>query len=183
MSKSDVAADAATVKTQLQELGDALDQAEASDPSLRPRDGRNAFNRHLRTANWEGSIAWVVPQHSAVRAYWFALRRAMGKHIYVEGDLRTCRRNWNKAVDAYDDLTTRRDSGYFISDLPSLRAILDARAAAVESYIILEQVFAQAQYLRQIKQNKAAPNRLQRFKRRHPEAYAEMRAKERRRWI
>jgi hypothetical protein len=138
-------------RTRLQELGDALDHAEATDPSLRPRQGCNAFARRA-PAPWErlqSGSSWLPPQHPAVRAYWRELKGAIGQHAYAEGDLRTCRRNYKRAWQAYENLTVERDSGFFL-DHPTLRAILDARAVVVESYAILEQVEAVAKYQRDI---------------------------------
>jgi hypothetical protein len=154
--------------TRLQELGDALDLAEACDADLRPRDMRSdrpgfatytarsfqseAYryeHANYKTAEWEvltSGAPWIVPQHRAVRAYWRELKAAMRKHVYVEDTLRRCRRRFKLASAVYEDLTIRRDSGYFIYDLPSLRSILDARAELIESHIILQQVEAATQY-------------------------------------
>jgi hypothetical protein len=174
--------------TRLQELGRALDLAEACDAELRPRDMRSdrpGFATYMpyKLAPWEtmtSGAPWLVPQHAAVRAYWRELKSAMRSHVYVEDTLRRCRRRFKLASIAYDDLTIQRDSGYFISDLPSLRSILDARAELVESHIILQQVEATATYFRRIKQNKrnAASNRKYRID--YPDAHAEHRQRMRR---
>jgi len=143
--------------TRLQELGDALDLAEARDAALRPRDMRSdrpGFATYTRPrimpAPWEAELAgggpWIVPQHPAVRAYWRELKSIMDNRVYVADTLRRCRRRFKLASALYDDLTIRRDSGYFIYDLPSLRSILDARAELIESHIILQQVEAATQY-------------------------------------
>jgi hypothetical protein len=167
----------------LQEAGDALDHAEATDPALRPR-GRCGGFAVRRPTPFErlsgGNLFWVVPRHSAVRAYWRALKTAMGQHVYVEDTLRVCRRKFKLAWNAYDDLTIARDSGAFLEH-PTLRAILDARAVLVESYTILEQVEASAAYMRQIKANKRAAVSLRKFKRHYPETYALKKTRERRR--
>jgi len=134
----------------LQELGDALDHAEASDPALRPRK-RGAFAHP--PASYEASFtnyAWLPPQHPAVRAYWRQLKAGIREHVYVEDTLRRCRKRHRLAWDHYSDLTVRRDSGAFVADFPTLRAILDARAALVESHIILQQVEASSEYRRRV---------------------------------
>jgi hypothetical protein len=162
----------------LQELGNALDHAEATDPALRPRDRGRGFAVRRR-APWErlgSNNVWIVPQHSAVRAYWRELKADIGRHVYVECDLRTCRQNYKRAWNAYDDLTIARDSGAFL-ERPSLRTILDARAVVVESFIILEQVEASATAIRRMK---AAEN--DRALRRHnPELHTRLRTRKRRR--
>jgi hypothetical protein len=145
------------VKTKLRELGDALDLAEGTDPSLRPRD-RGAFVRRA-PAPWErlSLHSWVPPQHSAVRAYWRELKAAMQQPVYTEyteRDLRRCRRKFERAWQAYDDLTITRDSGFFIGDRPSLRAVLNARAAVIESFTILDQIESRPKY--QVAANKRA---------------------------
>jgi hypothetical protein len=136
--------------TRLQELGDALDLIEASDAALRPRT-HDAFASP--PAPFEAtytSFTWLPPNHPAVRAYWRELKRSIRSHVYVEDTLRRCRKRHRDAWKVYSDLTTRRDSGFFIGEGVTLRAVLDARAALVESYIILEQVEAATQYRRRV---------------------------------
>jgi hypothetical protein len=158
-----IAATAKPVKSKLQELGDALDYAEATDPELRPRDmqddDRPGFATYIRPrvkhAEWEAmtnGAPWIVPQHSAVRAYWRELKSAMRNHVYAEDTLRRCRRKFKLASALYDDLTIRRDSGYFLisDETPTLRTILDARAALIESHTILRQVEATTEYRNRI---------------------------------
>ena len=147
--------------TRLQDAGDALDHAEATDPSLRRRSHGAFATRPL--APWErlsgGNFVWIPPRHKAVRAYWRELKANMRRHLYVEDTLRICRRKFKLAWLAYEQLTVERDSGAFL-ECPSLRAVLDARALLVESHMILEQVEAAAKYQRDIEaaRRRAAQN-------------------------
>lgn len=142
----------------LQELGDALDIAEATDPALRPRDCREAFAERpyapfeCALYKFKSGYVWLPPHHPAVRAYWFALKAEIPRHAYVEDDLRHCRKRYRLALARYEEMTAHRDSGsYPIDDeTPSLRAILDARAELVEAFTILEQVTAATKYQRDI---------------------------------
>ena len=167
----------------LQELGSALDRAERADPELRPRDMRSDrpgfatyIRPRVRRAPWEAELAgggvWIVPQHSAVRAYWRELKATMQQPVdteYTKREWQKRRRKFERASATYDDLTIRRDSSYFISDLPSLRAILDARAALIESYTNWQRLEIPAQYQRQIKANKRAGENDARLRRHAPE--------------
>jgi len=177
-------------QTTLQELGDALDEAEASHPALHRSRSRfqtslasqmHAYGRPWLQPNSASDLAsydlmWSPPRHRAVAAYWQALKSAMKHHIYVEDDLRTCRKRFEEAREVYENKTTYRgkrgiewsDGGNGVS----LRAILDARAVMVEAFTILEQVEASAKYLRQIQANKRAAESDGKFKRRNPEAHA-----------
>jgi hypothetical protein len=159
MSIPNVAANAAAVKPRLQELGDALDIAEATDPILRPRDCHEAFAErplapfeYALSKSRAATYVWIPPHHPAVRAYWRELKADILLHPYVEDDLRHCRKRYRLAWARYDDMTVRRDSGAFpiTDETPSLRAILDARAELVEAFTILEQVTAATKYQRDI---------------------------------
>jgi hypothetical protein len=184
-----VALNSAT-QTTLQELGDALDFAEAKDPALHRSRSRfenkrasrmHAYGRPWLQPNSASDLAsydliWSPPRHRAVAAYWQALKSAIKHHAYVEDDLRTCRTRFKDAREIYQNKTAYRnqrgiewcDGGKGVS----LRAILDARAVMVEAFTILEQVEASAKYLRQIQANKRAAETDGKFKRRKPEAHA-----------
>ena len=176
--------------TTLQELGDALDFAEAKDPALHRSRSRfenkrasrmHAYGRPWLQPNSASDLAsydliWSPPRHRAIAAYWQALKSAIKHHAYVEDDLRTCRKWFKDAREIYENKAAYRDQqGIEWSDGGkgvSLRAILDARAVMVEAFTILEQVEASAKYLRQIQANKRAAESDGKFKRRNPEAHA-----------
>jgi hypothetical protein len=177
-------------QTTLQELGDALDFAEAKDPALHRLRSRfenkhpsrmHAYGRTWLQPNSASDLAsydliWSPPRHRAVAAYWQALKSAIKHHAYVEDDLRTCRKRFKDAREIYENKTQYRDQRRIEwSDGGkgvSLRAILDARAVMVEAFTILEQVEASAKYLRQIQANKRAAESDGKFKRRNPEGHA-----------
>jgi hypothetical protein len=186
-------------RTILQAAGDALDQAEARGGALHRLRSRfeskrvsrmQAYGRPYLQPNSAGDqssfeLVWCPPLRRVVNVYWRTLKASIKYDPYFDGDLRTCRASFKAAREAYETKTEYRshdvewrDGGESVS----LRAILDARAVMVETFMILEQVEGRAKYLRQIEANKRAAVNLRKFKRKNPEAYAQRKRTERRRW-
>jgi hypothetical protein len=155
-------------RTTSQELGDALDHAEATVPALhwsRSRtENKRAPRMHYYGRDWLKpryrdhvagyDLMWSPPAHRAVAEYWRELYRLIPRPPYNSAeDLRTCRKRFKEAREIYENKTRYRDTRQWVNEAEgrkatSLRAILDARAAMVEAFMILGEVEGHAKYWR-----------------------------------